>query len=97
LKSWIQYQIARELFAEVLQLTMLIVALPISTCESERTFSALKRLKTYLRSTMSQDRLNGIALANVHSTILNEEDSHQLMNDFIKKSQIRINAFEIFK
>jgi hypothetical protein len=50
---------ARDLFGEVLQLAMLIVALPISTCESERTFSALKRLKTYLRSTMSQERLNG--------------------------------------
>ena len=34
-----------------------------------RSFSALHRLKVYLRSTISEDRLNGLALLNVHRNI----------------------------
>ena len=39
--------------------------LPITTFECERNVSALRRLKTYLRSTMSQTRLTGLALLHI--------------------------------
>ena len=35
-------------------------------CEAERSFSGLRRLKTWLRSTMMQKRLNGIAVCHIH-------------------------------
>ena len=38
----------------------------VATCECERNVSALRRLKTYLRSTMSQTRLTGLALLHIH-------------------------------
>ena len=37
--------------------------------EAERSFSGLRRLKNYMRSTMKEDRLNGLALMMVHRTI----------------------------
>ena len=40
----------------------------MATIEPERSFSTLKRLKSWLRSSMSEDRLNGLAL-NVHKEI----------------------------
>ena len=40
--------------------------LPITTCSCERSISGLRRLKTYLRSTMGQTRLNGRALLHFH-------------------------------
>ena len=36
----------------------------------ERLFSAMRRLKTYTRSTMFSERLNGIALMHVHQEII---------------------------
>ena len=36
--------------------------LPVSTATVERSFSTLRRLKTYLRNSISEDRLNGLAL-----------------------------------
>ena len=42
---------------------------PVTSCESERSFSALKRLKTYLRATMHQERLNGLSLMLIHKYI----------------------------
>ncbi|ESO00517.1 hypothetical protein HELRODRAFT_83053 [Helobdella robusta] len=42
---------------------------PSSTARNERSFSSLKRLKTYLRSKMVADRLNGLSLMNIHQNI----------------------------
>ena len=36
--------------------------IPIRTCECEPSISVLRRLKTYLRGTMKQERMNGLAL-----------------------------------
>ena len=43
-----------------------IMVLPVTSCEVEQSFSSLRRIKTYLRSTMTQERLNGLALLNVY-------------------------------
>ena len=40
--------------------------LPVTSCENERVNSTLKNLKTYLRSTMSEERLSALALMHVH-------------------------------
>ena len=37
----------------------IIGTLAVTSCECERSFSALRRLKTYTRSTMVAERLNG--------------------------------------
>ncbi|XP_060881979.1 uncharacterized protein LOC132953621 [Metopolophium dirhodum] len=42
--------------------------LPVTSATPERTFSILKKIKTYLRSTISQERLNGLALTNINAT-----------------------------
>ncbi|EFN75569.1 hypothetical protein EAI_06344, partial [Harpegnathos saltator] len=39
---------------------------PVSTCKNERSFSMLRRSKTYLRNTTSENRLNGLTLMNLH-------------------------------
>ena len=44
--------------------------LPVTLCECERSFSAFRRLKTYTRSTMVAERLNGLALLHVHNDII---------------------------
>jgi len=46
---------------------MYIIA--VTTATSERSFSSLKRIKTYLRSTMNQSRLNGLAMRNINKDI----------------------------
>jgi hypothetical protein len=40
--------------------------LPVTSFTPERTFSALNRLKNFLRSTMSENRLNGLAMAYIN-------------------------------
>ena len=50
-------------------LLKIFATLPITTASSERSFSSLKLIKTYLRSTITNDRLNGLALLNIHKDI----------------------------
>ena len=61
---------AREagIFPAVATLLQIFATLPVTTATNERSFSALKYLKNYLRSTMTQERLNGLALLYVHRT-----------------------------
>lgn len=47
----------------------LICVLPVSVATSERSFSTLKRLKTWLRASIGQDRLVGLALLHVHRDV----------------------------
>lgn len=54
-------------------LLQLFATLPVTSATPERTFSTLKRLKTYLRSTMTEERLNGLALANINKNELLSE------------------------
>ena len=36
--------------------------IPVSSASSERSFSTLRRLKTWLRASMTEDRLSNVAL-----------------------------------
>jgi len=58
--------VTKEMFSEVLKLVKIFYTIPVTTSTAERSFSALRRLKTYLRSTMSQPRLNNLMLLYTH-------------------------------
>jgi hypothetical protein len=49
-----------EFYKNIYILLHIFVVLPVTSCEAERTFSSLKRIKNYLRNTTSENRLNGL-------------------------------------
>jgi hypothetical protein len=55
-----------NIFPNIRRLLQIMATLPVSTATAERSFSTLRRLKTYTRSTMAEDRLNGLALLSIH-------------------------------
>lgn len=59
--TYIQY-CDREVFPCIYKLLKILITVPLSTSTNERSFSTLRRLKTYLRNTTGEDRLNGLAL-----------------------------------
>ncbi|GBN36772.1 hypothetical protein AVEN_161214-1 [Araneus ventricosus] len=58
-------------FSETYKLLLIIVTIPITTVEAERCFSTLKRVKTFSRSTMSEDRLNALAMLSIEKRMTN--------------------------
>ncbi len=57
-------------FPEVYRLCQLILTIPSTSASAERSFSALKRIKTYLRSTQGQDRLSALATISIEKELL---------------------------
>ena len=82
--------------SEVVVLIRLILVSPATNATSERSFSALRRLKTYLRSTMTQQRLNHCALLHVLKEC-DELDLKDIAKDFVGSSEHRYSIFGHFK
>lgn len=49
---------------------LILLTLPCTTCTIERSFSTLRRVKSWLRSTMSENRLSGLCMMSVHRDLI---------------------------
>ncbi|XP_021985488.1 zinc finger MYM-type protein 1-like [Helianthus annuus] len=70
-----------------------LLTIPVTVASAERSFSKLKLLKTYLRSTMSQERLNRLATISIESEILDTMDYKELIESFASKNARRTTLF----
>ncbi|GBP88942.1 hypothetical protein EVAR_64362_1 [Eumeta japonica] len=57
----------------------ILLAMLCSTATIERSFSTLRRVKTWLRSTMTEDKLNGLCMLNVHRKLLKRAENDQFL------------------
>lgn len=64
-------QVAESFYPKVKTALEILLAMPYSTATIERSFSTLRRVKTWLRSTMIEDRLNGLCMLSVHRKFVN--------------------------
>ena len=60
----------------------LLVTLPVGSCTCERSFSALRRLKTWSRTSMGEDRLNGLALRHIHHPLISQLDPLEVLKQW---------------
>ena len=67
---------------EVSKLFKLLLVLPATNATSERSFSALRRIKSYLRSTMTQARLNHLMVLHYHQDIADKLDLKIIGNEY---------------
>jgi len=58
--------------------------MPISNSSGERSFSVLKRVKNYLRSTMSENSLNDMAILYIEQEILVDINISKIIDDFAR-------------
>lgn len=86
-----------KLLSQVTLLCKLLLTVPATTCTAERSFSTLRRIKTYLRSTLHPDRLNHAAILHIHQDYLDQIDSDELLNEWISRNQVRAATFHIGK
>jgi len=82
----------KTMLSEARKLLRLYLTIPISLSTSE-TFSALKHVLMYLRSSMSQKRLNNCVLAHVHKNMLDGFDIVDIAREFIMVNGERIEYF----
>jgi len=71
-----------------------LLTIPVTVAPAERSFSKLKLLKSYLRSTMTQGRLNNLAMIALESDMLEKINYERIIEDFISKNAQRIKFFK---
>ena len=88
----------RLAFSSVWTLMKLLLVMPATNATSERSFSALRRIKTYLCSTVSQQRLNSFMLLHVNrdKTVRFNLDLSQISREFVPGREGRTHAFGNF-
>ena len=84
------------LMSQVSKLVSLILVMPATNAVSERSFSALRLLKSYLRSTMTQKRLNNLMMLFVYKGLTDKLSLVEIANEFIRGSSHREAQFGKF-
>ena len=77
------------------EITKLLYVIPASTASAERSFSSLRRLKTYLRLSMTAKRLNHILLLHIVHKDLTDELGY-IAKEFVSQNDGRKNMFGSF-
>ena len=89
---------ARDMFCEVNKLVRLLLTIPASSSTAERSFSALRRFKSYTRSTMSAARLNHLAILHIviHKDLAAEVRENDIGNMFVAGVESRVAMYGAF-
>ena len=69
--------------SHIVTLLKIFCTIPVSTCSPERSFSAMKLVKNYLRNTMTDERLTSLALMYIHPEI--NIDIERVIDCFLDK------------
>lgn len=64
-----------------------------NNCPGEMSFSAAKRLKTWIRSSMTQTRFNSLADLNIHEERADCLNLVKVCNEFLEQNDIRRRHF----
>ena len=86
----------RILLSQVCRLLQLVLVMPATNATSERSFSALRRVKSYLRSTMGEERLSNLLMLHVHKDLTDSLDLLEVANSFVSDSEHRRRIFGKF-
>ena len=76
-------------FDQILKLANIVITMPVSSASSERFFSTLKRVKTYVRLTMGDSRLSNLMVISVESKFVKTLVLEILVNKFGKAANRR--------
>ena len=87
----------REMIKEVITLCKLILVNPVTSAAGERSFTTVRRLKTWLRSRMYQERLSNLTVLNTHKERTDRLFTIDIANEFTDRNTNRKRNFGTFQ
>ena len=79
-----------EIFANVCTSLRIVCTLPVTVASAERSFSKLNLKKSFLRSTMTQERLNSLALLSIECEMARKVDFSNVIHNFATKKARKV-------
>lgn len=83
----------KSFLSQVIFVYKMILLAPATNAMSERSCSALRRTKTWLRTTMNQDRLNHCLILHTHQSRTDSLDLAKITSDFVEGNEHRVQSF----
>ena len=85
-------------FSKSVKLLKVLITIPMTTSKAERCFPYLKRIKTFLRNTMGQERLSALAMLSIEKDfIMGIQDFNNKVIDKFAQSKDRRADFLLNK
>ena len=85
------------LMPQVVKVVKFLLLMPATNAVSERSASAMRRIKTYLRSTMTQCRLNNVMVLHIHKHLTDSLNYIKILNKFTSAKEDRRQQFRHFE
>ena len=77
------------LLSQVALVVKFVLLMPATNAVSERSASAMRRIKSYLRTTMTQSRMNNIMVLHIHRHLTDSIDHIRILNEFVSANDDR--------
>ena len=74
-------------FPGILQLLNIVQTIAVTSSSCERTFSSLKRIKTYLRSTMGDERLSSLSVLSIERDLSSDIQMSDVLDNFANSNR----------
>ena len=84
-------RITQEIFPEISRLIQILLTYPVTSCEGERSYSLLRRLLTWNRSSMTTERLVNLGRMAMHPRRLASLSDESILNQFILNGPRRMS------
>ena len=79
-----------ESFPNICIAFKIILTIPVTIASIERSFSKLKLIKSYLRSTMSQEKLSRLVILSIEKEMLAKLECKNLISNFASQKARKI-------
>ena len=83
-------QAEHECYGNLTRLIKIALTLPLTSTSAERAFSKLKLIKSRLRTTMQQERLESLMLMSIEDDLLEQLDVDKLVQLFVDMAPRRM-------
>jgi hypothetical protein len=82
-------------FPEITKVLKILVTIPITTPEAERCFPTLKNIKSYLKNTISEDRLTALAMISIEYSMIEAipNFNEKVIEKFVADDPVRRQEF----
>ena len=87
----------REMIKEVITFCKLILVNPATSAASESSFSTARRLKTWVRSKMNQERFSNLTVLNIHRERTDRLSTIDIANEFTERNTNRKRNLDTFR
>ena len=93
MKTQIKEELLKGLYPNFCKLYRVALCIPVGTATCERSFSAMRRIRNYLRVTMGKERFSNFDFLNIKNDVTTKVDSENILNQFASVASRSLMCF----